>query len=102
MPAEAISGHSFADAVDALDPGKRIEVEFAIYAIEDDPSWRPPDRHIAPADSPYHGFMADMSVDGYVIIYKSVDHGAAVELWYLYELPDSRGTRGPRGPVFVG
>lgn len=95
MAAEAVSSESFQAAVDALDPGKQIEVEFAIYAIEDHPDWGD-DRYVAPADSPYSGYMIDFSVTGYGIVYRIVDKGAAVELWLLYPLPGLPSGRAPR------
>jgi hypothetical protein len=35
----------------------------------------------------FSGFLIDLSVEGYGIVYRIVDRGAAVELWYLLELP---------------
>jgi hypothetical protein len=87
VAAEAVWSREFRRAFDALDEGKGIEVDFAIYAIEEDPAWDGEGRKLAPADSPYSGKIADLTVDGYVIIYQVADKGAAVELWYLYELP---------------
>lgn len=100
MPAETWTSQSFQDAVDALDEGKRIEIEFAIYELEEDPRWKEPFRHPAPGDSPYSGFMIDLSVDDYGIVYKIVDQGAVVELWYLFEIPGSkvRPIRSPDDP----
>jgi hypothetical protein len=88
LAAEAVASRDFQAAVDALDEGKRTEVEWAIYAIEDDPAWgAAPDRFIAPADPPFSGFIIDFSVEGYGIVYRIVDHGAAVELWYRFPMP---------------
>lgn len=45
--------------------------------------------------------MIDFSVEGYGIVYKVADGGAAVELWFLYDMPpppkDARV--GEPGPV---
>ena len=75
-----------------MDPGKQIEIDFAVYEIEANPGWGP-NRFVAPSTSQFSGLIADLSVDGWAIIYKSVDHGATVELWYLVELP---GWHAPR------
>ena len=54
---------------------------------------------LATALSPWSGFMVDLNVDGYAIVYKVADHGAAVELTYLYEMPGSKADRPQRrGP----
>lgn len=87
MVAEAVSAPSFQAAVDALDEQKRFEVEWAIAVIEQDPAWDGVDRYVAPPNSFFSGFIIDLSVEGFGIVYKVVDHGAAVELWFLYELP---------------
>jgi hypothetical protein len=104
--AEAVSSRTFQEAVDALDEGTRLEIEFAVYAIEEEPAWRPPHRYLAPPDSPYSGSIIDFSVEGYGIVYRVVDRGAAVELWYLFALPPapaverpSKPPRSPRDPV---
>lgn len=98
MAAEAVSSPSFQAAFDALDPdGKQIEVDFAIYALEDNPGWGDW-RFLAPASSQFHGFMLDLSVDGYAIVYKLVDGMAAIELWYLHELPEWRTPKLPKKP----
>jgi hypothetical protein len=101
VAAEAVSSQEFSRALAALDEGKQIEVDFAVWAIEDDPGWRE-NRYLAPAGSPYSGFIADITVDGYVIVYRVVDGGATVELWQLYEVPGSRASRPPRGAPFIG
>jgi hypothetical protein len=87
MVAEAVSSPTFQRAVNRLGDQKRFEVEWAIGEIEDDPSWHPPYRYLGPADSPYSGFIIDLTVEGFGIVYKIVDQGAAVELWYLYRMP---------------
>ncbi len=97
MAAEAVQLPLFTAALARLDEGKQLEIDFAIYAIEDDPEWGAPDRFLAPADSPYHGYIVDLSVSGFAIVYKVVDQGAAVELWYLHEMPENPGAQpGPR------
>lgn len=98
MSAEAVSSRTFQESVDALDEGTRIEVEFAIYAIEDDPAWGLPGRYVAPPESPYSGFIIDFSVRGYGIVYRVVDRGAAVELWYLFALPPAPRVQHPPKP----
>jgi hypothetical protein len=98
VAAEAVWSREFRRTFEALDEGKRIEVDFAIYAIEEDPAWDGEGRKLAPADSPYSGKIADLTVDGYVIVYQVVDKGAAVELWYLYELPPAERPRKPPQP----
>jgi hypothetical protein len=99
--AEAVSSPSFQAAVDKLDEQRRFEIEWAISAIEDDPTWDGVDRYIAPSTSFFSGFIIDFSVEGFGIVYRVVDKGAAVELWFLYELPpppkSARRRRG--GPV---
>ena len=97
MSAECSSSATFQAAFDALDEGHQLEVDFAIYALEDDPAWDGVLRCLAPADSPYHGFLIDFSVDEYGIVYRIVDRGACVELWYLLEIPGSK-VRRPRSP----
>lgn len=88
MP-EAVSSKAFQAAFDGLPTEqKQFEVTWAIDEIEQDPSWgASPMRFVAPADSTFSGFIVDFSVEGYGIVYKTVDHGAAVELWYLFEIP---------------
>jgi mRNA-degrading endonuclease RelE of RelBE toxin-antitoxin system len=101
MAAEAVYSREFKEAFDRLDEEKRLEVDFALYAIEDDPGWKPR-RYVAPADSRYSGFVTDLSVDGYAIVYRVVDRGATVEIWYLYELPGylaDRPNRDPEAPA---
>jgi hypothetical protein len=100
MAGEAVSSRPFREALAALDDGRQIEVDFAIYAIEDDPFAENEFRHPAPADSPYSGFTIDFTVDGYGILYRVVDQGAAIELWYLYPLPEPPAERRgrPRSP----
>ena len=83
MAAEAVWSREFRQAFDALDEGKRVEVDFAIYAIEEDPAWDGEGRKLAPADSPYSGKIADLTVDGYVIVYLCLVSGPGygLERW---------------------
>lgn len=93
MAAEAVSSREFSEAFAALDSGKQIAVEWALYAIEDDPSPTRPNRHQRP-----DGFIADGSVDDYAVIYRIVDQGAAIEVWYLVYVPGHRAIRQKRDP----
>ena len=88
MTAEVVSSLEFRTAFDKLPPDKQWEVAWALEEIEDDPSWNARQaRAIAPADSPFSGFLMDLSVEGLLIVYRVVDSGAAVELWMLYHVP---------------
>ena len=88
MVAEVVSSRVFQDAYSALDDEKQWEVSFALDIIEQDPDWGAvPGRYLAPADSPFSGFIIDFTVEGYGIVYKIVDRGAVVEAWYLFEVP---------------
>lgn len=88
MAAEAVSSPTFQAAYDLLGDEKQWEVSWAIDEIEQDPDWGvSPLRFVAPADSVFSGFIIDFSVEGYGITYKIVDRGAAVELWFLFEVP---------------
>jgi len=48
--------------------------------IEADPAWTAGSRLIAPATSRWHGYILDGSASPYLIIYRVVDGGAAVEV----------------------
>lgn len=53
----------------------------ALADIEDDPTWGArPTRFIAPASSPNSGYIVDVSAQTWGIVYRVVDHGAAVEV----------------------
>lgn len=102
MVAEAVSSATFRAAYEAVqDEQKQFEITWAIDEIEIDPSWDGPPRYIGPPDSPFSGFIIDFSVEGFGIVYRIADHGAAVELWILYELPPPpKGARARRpGPT---
>jgi hypothetical protein len=99
MVAEAVSGPSFQAAVEALTDDDRFAVEWAISEIEDDPAWHGPYRYLGSAGSPYSGFIIDLSVEGYGIVYRIVDKGAAVELWMLYRLPPPPKSARVREPI---
>jgi hypothetical protein len=88
VPCEAVRSTVFQEAYDRLTPEKQWEVTWAVDEIEQDPGWKAGQaRFLGPADSVYSGFIVDFSVEGYGIVYKVVDHGAAAELWYLYSVP---------------
>lgn len=87
MTAEAVSSATFRDAYLAIDDElAQFAITWAIDLVEQDPAWGP-DRYVAPYDSVFSGFIIDMSVEGYGIVYRIADRGAAVELWYLFEFP---------------
>lgn len=87
MVAESVSSHEFRAAYERLPEQLQFEVTWAVEEIEQDPAWVPPYRYLAPFDSPFSGFIIDFSVEGYGIVYRVVDHGAAIELWQLFDLP---------------
>ena len=65
----------------------RAAVERAIAAIERDPGWGArASRFVAPADSRHHGYIVDLSVPGWAIVYRTVDQGAAVEIPDIYQI----------------
>jgi hypothetical protein len=100
--AEAVRSTEFATAYERLPEQKKFEVTWAVDIIEQDPAWGAVDgRYLAPADSPFSGFIIDFTVEGYGIVYRIEDHGAVVELWYLFEIPTPpRAARARRpGPV---
>jgi hypothetical protein len=101
MPAEAVSSLEFRRAFEACSESDRWKIAWAVEEIEQDPSWRAGSRLIAPADSPFAGFLLDLSVEGYLIVYRVVDSGAVVELWYLHDVPRPRKGERSRmpGPV---
>lgn len=78
--AEAVLSPGAKETFDGLKKGAREAVASAIDAIEDDPSWRPPLRFLAPARSKHHGCIVDLVASPYGIIYKIVDDGLAVEI----------------------
>jgi hypothetical protein len=67
--ARAFRGAQSLAVIEALDA--------AIARIEDDPSWGP-GRFIAPANAPHPGYIVDLSVRGYSIVYRVTDRGATV------------------------
>jgi hypothetical protein len=114
VAAEAVSSKDFQAAFENLPSGKQIEVEHALYEIEDDPSPTLPNREEADPDSDYaayfpgvslEGLIIDGSVDDYAIFYRVVDDGATIEVWYLVHLPGHRAVRpakDPFGHPFIG
>lgn len=59
----------------------RTRLETAIAEIERDPSWGAgPPRYLAPATSPNSGYIVDLSVQTWGIVYRVVDKGATVEI----------------------
>ena len=87
MVAEAVASLDVRLAMKNLPDQRTLEaIENAIYAIENDPGWNTPNRYLSGANDMEPGSIADLSVSGWAIIYKVVDHGAAVEIWYLYEI----------------
>ena len=102
MPCEAVRSTEFQEAYDRLGPKKQWEITWAVDEIEQDPRWLPGmARFVGPADSAFSGFIIDLSVEGYGIVYKVVDKGAVAELWYLHPVPpppkEARARRG--GPL---
>ena len=88
MAAEVVCSVEFRAAFERLPPDKQWEVAWALEEIEQDPSWNAGQaRAIAPADSPFSGFLMDLSVEGYLIVYRVVDGGATVEVWTLHNVP---------------
>jgi hypothetical protein len=99
--AESVSSREFRAAYGRVkDEQKQFEITWAIEEIEQDPRWGR-HRFVGPSDSPYSGFIIDLSVEGYGIVYRIADKGAAVELWQLFEFPappkEARAVR--PGPV---
>ena len=87
VAAEAVLSRQAREAIESLPAGTRGAVERAIRAIERDPSWGArPARFLAPADSRHHGYIVDLSVAGWAIVYRVVDRGAAVEIPDIYRI----------------
>lgn len=67
--------------LESTSPKVRAELEAAIAAIEDDPNWGArPSRYLNPGSSANSGYIIDLSVRTWGIVYRTVDHGAAVEI----------------------
>jgi hypothetical protein len=58
----------------------RRALEAALRRLEDDASWDGQLRFIAPARSRWHGYICDVSARPYLIVYRVVDGGAAIEV----------------------
>ena len=59
----------------------RAQLLQALAAIEDDHDWGArPTRFLAPATSPHSGYIVDLAVQGWAIVYRAVDRGAHVEV----------------------
>jgi len=58
----------------------RLALEAALERLEDDPAWDGQLRFIAPAHSRWHGYICDVSARPYLIVYRVVDGGAAIEV----------------------
>jgi hypothetical protein len=58
----------------------RLALEAALKRLEDDPAWDGHHRFIAPARSRWHGYICDVSARPYLIVYRVVDSGAAIEV----------------------
>jgi hypothetical protein len=78
--AEVILSES-ARRVFARSRGKtRQALEAALERLEDDAAWDGHLRFIAPARSRWHGYICDISARPYLIVYRVVDGGAAIEV----------------------
>lgn len=84
--AEAVLSPDAKETLDGLTKSAKERVASAITAIEDDPSWKPPLRFVAPAGSKHHGCIIDLAASPYGIIYKIVDDGLAVEILVIQPL----------------
>jgi hypothetical protein len=52
----------------------------ALSRIEGNPAWDGQVRFFAPARSRWHGYICDISARPYLIVYRVVDGGAAIEV----------------------
>jgi len=77
--AEAVTSAYAVAVLRAVDDITWRRLNTAIREIEADPSWVSP-RMLAPRDSPYSGCIVDPSVPDWMIFYRIVDKGAAVEI----------------------
>lgn len=81
VAAEAVLSFAARDTLDGLDRVTRERVEQAIAAIEDDPSWGgAPARFLNPGTPANSGYIIDLSVQGWGIVYRVVDKGSAIEI----------------------
>lgn len=58
----------------------RRALEEALGRLEDSPAWDGHHRFLAPARSRWHGYICDVSARPYLIVYRVVDGGAAIEV----------------------
>jgi hypothetical protein len=58
----------------------RQALEAALKRLEEHPAWDGQHRFIAPARSRWHGYICDVSARPYLIVYRVVDGGAAIEV----------------------
>jgi hypothetical protein len=58
----------------------RVALLAALRRIETDPSWDGQARFLAPARSRWNGYICDLSARPYMIVYRVVDGGAAIEV----------------------
>ena len=58
----------------------RLALEAALRRLEDDPASDGQLRFLAPARSRWHGYICDVSARPYLIVYRLVDGGAAIEV----------------------
>ena len=58
----------------------RRALEAALSRLEDNPAWDGQLRFLAPARSRWHGYICDVSARPYLIVYRVVDGGAAIEV----------------------
>ena len=58
----------------------RQALEAALKRLEEDSAWDGQHRFIAPARSRWHGYICDVSARPYLIVYRVVDGGAAIEV----------------------
>ena len=58
----------------------RQALEAALKRLEEDSAWDGQHRFIAPARSRWHGYICDVSARPYLIVYRVVDGGAAIQV----------------------
>lgn len=81
VAAEVVLSERARATLEQASPRERKALLAALADIEDDPTWGAgPPRMLAPGHSPNSGYLADLSVQTWAIIYRVVDKGAAVEV----------------------
>lgn len=58
----------------------RRALDAALRRLEENPAWDGQFRFLAPAGSRWHGYICDVSARPYLIVYRVVDGGAAIEV----------------------